>query len=291
MALQHRFVKMCVQEALLSHLSSHAVRIPEVWADALSPDQPTGFIGIFGALFPRGDLDDGDQRHQTRSSLPPDDLFQFPFPLGATWAFGGPHSWAGNDIPPFSSMDFFAGGATCQAPPNLYSVVSAGGTAIRPYGYECWLDVDHGGGWSTSYYHLQNSIDPQGSQLNQNSSLGTIACEICAGGWSTGPHVHWSLKYNGAYVSLEGVKASGWTIHVGPESYNTGSIERDGVSLDPWNWVVNDYDTLLWMARYIAPFLRQWDSTDIDQSENTSRCTCTTRRCRLERWISRSSSG
>ncbi|GAG14877.1 unnamed protein product, partial [marine sediment metagenome] len=95
--------------------------------------------------------------------------------------------------------------------------------------------------WTTSYYHMLNMIDPQGSTIYQNASIGTIACEICAGGWASGPHVHWTLKYNGAFVSLEGVKASGWTIHVGEEAYYSGYLERDGVILDPWSSVVNDY--------------------------------------------------
>jgi hypothetical protein len=84
-------------------------------------------------------------------------------------------------------------------------------------------------------------IDPGGTYLSQNGSIGTIACETCAGGWASGPHVHWTLKYNGAYVSIEGTKVSGWTIHVGPEAYYTGYIERDGVVLEPWHAVVNDY--------------------------------------------------
>jgi hypothetical protein len=84
-------------------------------------------------------------------------------------------------------------------------------------------------------------IDPQGPTVNQNASLGTIACEVCAGGWATGPHVHWTLKYGGAYVSLEGVRISGWTIHVGPEPYDTGYIEREGQMLDPFSAVLNDY--------------------------------------------------
>jgi hypothetical protein len=138
-------------------------------------------------------------------------------------------------------MDFFTGGATCAAPPYLYAVSAAAGTTERQGSYSCWLEIGHGGGWETSYYHLQNLAPP--ASVERNAPLGTIACEICAGGFATGPHVHFSLKYNGAYTSLEGVELTGWTIHVGPEAYNTGSIERDGVSLNPWSSVRNDYHT------------------------------------------------
>jgi hypothetical protein len=210
------------------------------WLKQVSPQDEGGFTSVFGSLFPETDpLDNSNNINPP--SLPAADFFQFPFPLGAIWYFGGPHSWAGDDTRPFSSMDFYAGGATCDAPPNLYTVAAQSGTAIRPYGYDCWLEIDHGGGWTTSYYHLQNMIDPQGATVNQNASLGTIACEICAGGWASGPHVHWTLKFGGAFVSLEGVRVSGWTIHVGPEPYDTGSIEREGQILDPFSAVLNDY--------------------------------------------------
>ncbi len=212
----------------------------DTWLEKLFDPHSQGFHGVFGAMFPESDPLDASN-DITPSSPPPDDLFQFPFPLGAMWYFNGPHSWSGSNTPPFSSMDFYAGGATCGSPPNLYTVAAAGGIAYRPWGYDCWLEIQHTEEWTTSYYHMQNMIDPGGTYLSQNGSIGTIACETCAGGWASGPHVHWTLKYNGAYVSLEGTKVSGWTIHVGPEAYYTGYIERDGVVLEPWHAVVNDY--------------------------------------------------
>ena len=179
-----------------------------------SPTSTDGFTAIFGSLFTGSDPL-ATNNPINPAALPPDSLFQFPFPLGATWYFSGPHSWnGGSSPPPFSSIDFYQGGATCAAPPSLYAVAAAGGSAYHPYGYTCWLEIDHGGGWTSSYYHLLNLTS--GGAMSRNARLGSIACETCAGGFATGPHVHWSLKYNGAYVSLEGVKLSGWTIHVGP---------------------------------------------------------------------------
>jgi murein DD-endopeptidase MepM/ murein hydrolase activator NlpD len=198
-----------------------------------------GFSATFASLFPGVDPLAEDNPINP-ADLPPDSLFQFPFPLGDTWGFWGPHSWNGGTAPPpYSSMDFYDGGGTCAAPPGLYAVATAAGSGVRRY--SCWMEIDHGSGWTTSYYHLQNLVG-SGSQI-RNGRLGSIACEVCAGGYATGPHVHWSLKYNGAYVSLEGVKISGWTIHVGPEPYDTGSLQRDGVFLYPPTTVLNDYHT------------------------------------------------
>ena len=211
------------------------------WQAQVAPDSPVGFGQTFEALFP--DYDPLDTSNDIDPpSAPPGDLFQFPFPLGATWTFSGPHNWNGGSAPPpYSSMDFFTGGASCSVLPNppQFSVSTAGGTSYRPSNYSCWLEINHGGGWITSYYHLQNIY--KGSSAGRNAGTGSIACEVCAGGFATGPHVHWSLKYNGAYTSLEGTKLSGWTIHVGSTAYTSGSLTRDGVTLLPYRTVNNDY--------------------------------------------------
>ncbi len=199
------------------------------------------FGSIFGEMFPESDpLDNSNEIVPLNS--PPEGLFQLPFPLGAEWVASGPHSWNGGSWPPpFSSIDFFTGGGSCAAPPNQYAVAAAYGTVNRPYGYSCWLEIDHGNGWTTSYYHLSNLYS--GAPIGRSGKVGTIDCETCAGGFSTGPHVHFSLKYNGAYVSLEGVNFSGWTVHTGSVPYNSGSFERDGTVLPAYSRLVNDYQT------------------------------------------------
>jgi len=203
--------------------------------------EPAAFPVVFGALFPGTDLL-SETNQINPLTVPPASLLQMPFPLGATWTASGPHSWnGGNYPPPFSSLDFFTGGGTCGAPPNLYVVAAAAGSVYRPFGYSCWLEIDHGGGWVTSYYHLRNLYS--GAPLGRAAKVGTIACELCAGGFSTGPHVHFSLKYNGAYVSLEGVKLSGWTVHAGSVPYTSGSYERDGSSLAAYSAINNDYQS------------------------------------------------
>jgi len=203
--------------------------------------EPADFPIVFGALFPGTDLlSEANQINPL--TVPPANLLQLPYPLGATWTASGPHSWnGGNYPPPFSSLDFFTGGGTCGAPPNLYAVAAASGSVYRPFGYSCWLEIDHGGGWVTSYYHLRNLYS--GAPLGRAAKVGTIACELCAGGFSTGPHVHFSLKYNGAYASLEGVMLSGWTVHAGSVPYTSGSFERDGSSLAAYSAINNDYQS------------------------------------------------
>ena len=230
-------------------LSSGTVALVTAMAEEISPaGYESKFAGVtrdfstvFGAMFPESDPLD-TTKEIVPLNAPPEGLFQLPFPLGAEWVASGPHSWNGGSWPPpFSSIDFFTGGGSCAAPPNQYAVAAAYGTVNRPYGYSCWLEIDHGNGWTTSYYHLSSLYS--GAPIGRNGKVGTIACETCAGGFATGPHVHFSLKYNGAYVSLEGVDFSGWTVHAGSVPYNSGSFERDGTVLNAYTRLVNDYQT------------------------------------------------
>jgi hypothetical protein len=231
-------------------------------AQAVSSDGTEVFPQVFGSLFPGVDPLDSSNLI-TPQAAPPADLLQLPFPLGATWVASGAHSWNGGSYPPpYSSLDFFTGGATCSNPPNLFAVAAATGSATRPYGYDCWLELDHGGGWVTSYYHLQHLYS--GAPLTRNGKAGTIACEICAGGFATGPHVHFSLKFNGAYTSVEGIKLSGWTVHVGAVPYDGGSFTRGGVTLNPYSSITNDYQSYYSQGPRSLRFYGN-DTDDIDR--------------------------
>jgi murein DD-endopeptidase MepM/ murein hydrolase activator NlpD len=210
------------------------------WQAQLTPGSSGGFAQVYGAMFPGSDPT-STVNDINPPAAPPDSLLQFPFPQGAIWTYGGPHSWNGDSTPPFSSMDFFLRGGTCAAPPFYYAVSAAGGSAYHPSHYSCWIEIDHGAGWTTSYYHLLNTFSSGG--VTRNWTMGSIACQTCAGGYATGPHVHFSLKYNGSYISLQGVKLSGWTVHVGSVAYTSGYIERGGTTIDPYNDVLNDYPT------------------------------------------------
>jgi hypothetical protein len=102
------------------------------WQQQIAPQASIGFAATFGGLFPGVDpLDEANAIDPP--AAPPADLLQFPFPLGAVWYFGGPHSWNGDSTPPFSSMDFFAGGGTC-APGDL-------DPAKRPHGDDRLSDL------------------------------------------------------------------------------------------------------------------------------------------------------
>jgi hypothetical protein len=147
-------------------------------------------------------------------------------------------------------MDFSTDWPKSSPLPMDFTVASHEGSAYvrtpSKTSIPCWIEIHYeqapGEIWTTSYYHLLNLGNP-GSRgtVGRNQSLGTIGREVCNGGFASGAHVHFTLKYNGAYYDLDGVKLSGWTVHSGSDPYYTGYIERDDEILNPYAQLRNDY--------------------------------------------------
>ncbi|MES0344301.1 MAG: hypothetical protein ABUK16_09335, partial [Anaerolineales bacterium] len=125
--------------------------------------QAVGGIGdfetAFGYFFPETDPFDTTNNLEP-DSPPPDDYFQLPFPLGATWTFSGVHSWSGSAAyPDRSSLDFSTPWSNYPDSPYKNTVAAAPGNSLilepNPAitDIPCWVEIDHGGGWSTHYYH------------------------------------------------------------------------------------------------------------------------------------------
>ena len=155
--------------------------------------------------------------------IPPDNLLQLPYPEGEAWYFGGSHTSTGLNSYPQSSLDFNNGGSWNSDTSNKWIVASNSGTVIKHS--SCLLEVIGKSGWSTTYYHLDNIIVSQNQEVSKNSKLanyaGTKSKALCDGGYSSAPHVHFSLKYNGSYQHLNKVKLSGYEVHTGRDSYDT----------------------------------------------------------------------
>lgn len=225
---------------------------PLTWQSMVTGTWGSGFAAVFAELFPEIDpLDSSNNINPL--SLPAPDLFQFPFPLGAAWKFSGVHSWfGGGGYPDRSSMDFLVAWPEYPDDPYRNAAAAAGGTGLIRTPYQgrppCWVEVNHGGGWKTSYYHLGNLAAPGPlGTVGRNDPVGAIGEGTCNGGSATGPHVHLTLWYNGALYDLEGLQLSGWTIHAGASGsnpYTSGYIERGGTSLNPYSEVTNDYHIL-----------------------------------------------
>jgi murein DD-endopeptidase MepM/ murein hydrolase activator NlpD len=64
-------------------------------------------------------------------------------------------------------------------------------------GYGNRVDIEHPGGWWSRYAHLQYIYVNVGQQVGQGQTIATADNT----GNSTGPHLHFELKLNGAYVN------------------------------------------------------------------------------------------
>ncbi|MDE0215121.1 MAG: M23 family metallopeptidase, partial [bacterium] len=74
---------------------------------------------------------------------------------------------------------------------------AASGTVIQVQsrgGYGNTIVIDHGGGWTTLYAHLSRYDVSVGDQV----AIGEVIGGIGSTGWSTGPHLHFEIRYKGS---------------------------------------------------------------------------------------------
>ena len=68
------------------------------------------------------------------------------------------------------------------------------------YGYGNMVVIDHGNGWQTAYAHMLYTSVSCGASVYQGTTIGALGTT----GNSTGPHLHFEMKYNGTnYNPLE----------------------------------------------------------------------------------------
>jgi len=170
-----------------------------------------------------------EERETVAASTYPDEVSAsaytgvgLPFAIGTSMTMtGGPHGWGAGH--PFSSVDFAGGNGQARAARGGYAYSLCTG----------WTRVIHDNGYSTDYYHLEDYQWLPGNDVGTGHYLGTQGNSLCAGGSTTGAHIHFGLRaYTdpnaaGWYVALHGRTLGGWTFAEGA-SYG-GYVYRDGV--------------------------------------------------------------
>lgn len=153
-----------------------------------------------------------------------------PWRQGESWRLrGGPHGWAGC-LPsgvcprPWSSLDL-------NGRENIpYEIKSAGnGLAYRPC-VNGYIVIKHGNGLESRYYHVDRipafiPFSEPGVQVWRTTMLGWTGTRTDCGGSASGPHLHFAIMKNGAYVEWNGQTIGGWTIREGATGYE-GVAER-----------------------------------------------------------------
>jgi murein DD-endopeptidase MepM/ murein hydrolase activator NlpD len=148
----------------------------------------------------------------------------FPFPVGETWGFQGPHANGGEAV--LSSLDFYRLDVAVGAP----VVAMAGGVVTVPANCPNMVIVDHGGGWTSNYYHVTGISVSTGQTINRGQQLGGTSAETGCGGFASGPHVHVWLKFQNSSVAIAGKDIGGWTVQAGAQPYD-GCLVRGAMSL------------------------------------------------------------
>lgn len=114
------------------------------------------------------------------------------------WPAAGPLlSGFGNRIHPILGSNRFHYGIDIGAPYGAQVVAAAGGEVIQAgyfggYGYT--VMIYHGGGYATWYAHLSSISVAVGQKIERGKVLGLVGST----GWSTGPHLHFEIRINGA---------------------------------------------------------------------------------------------
>lgn len=141
--------------------------------------------------------------------------FKAPFPCGQRWTYS--HHSAEVRL----ALDFVRndGGATSGTP----VLASASGTATRhsqPSGAGNYIVINHGGGWTTYYFHLAAFSVANGAHVNQGQQIGVTGST----GNSSGAHIHYEQLFNGVGQIIH---INGGSLAPYPGSYGSKAITSD----------------------------------------------------------------
>jgi len=147
--------------------------------------------------------------------------FQMPFPCGQVWS-----GQTRTNHNPQLSIDFNR--TNDDGDPV---VASAAGTVTRvanegSVSYGRWIEIDHGGGWTTRYAHLSSQKVSVGQKVSMGQQIGNVGST----GNSSGPHLHYEQRYNGSAVQI---KFNGSTVlYYGTRNYTSQNC--GGSSSNPY---------------------------------------------------------
>lgn len=146
--------------------------------------------------------------------------FQLPFPCGEKW-----QGQTRSNHSPAEAIDFNA--ENDRGRPVL---ASAAGTVSRvadegATSYGKWVEVDHGGGWTTRYAHLDSQSVNQGQSVAAGAEIGKLGNT----GGSTGPHLHYEQRQNGSPVRItfNGQQAHYWGTRTYTSNNSCGGGQPD----------------------------------------------------------------
>jgi len=108
-----------------------------------------------------------------------------------------------------NGIDYVAQGSRSIMAPASGKVKATGN--MGRYGYGKWVAIDHGNGLVTLYGHLSSVNVSRGEKVKQGETLGKMGNT----GFSTGPHLHFSVFAKTTFAVVESSRVSGVYIPTG----------------------------------------------------------------------------
>lgn len=121
---------------------------------------------------------------------------KFIIPIQAKFRWTSPY---GKRIDPIANVASFHTGTDMACPTGTPIVAAMSGTVkstgvSRVYGN--YVIIDHGNGYQTLYAHMSKIIASKGQWVSQGTRIGLVGST----GYSTGPHLHFTVYKNGKMV-------------------------------------------------------------------------------------------
>ncbi len=117
-------------------------------------------------------------------------------PVSGGW-ISSPYGWR---MHPVYQEERFHSGVDIAVNQGTPIYASASGyVSLAAYDSSCgnWVMISHANGFATAYMHMTEYVVSSGQYVAQGQLIGYVGSTGC----STGPHLHFSMYYNGSYVN------------------------------------------------------------------------------------------
>lgn len=178
-----------------------------------------GVVGGAGVWAGAANADTNDGPDPTAAAFP---TFGLPFARGQSTGSAGIHSDNGQSGVK-NAIDF-------NPDSGIIRAARKGTVDIQHCDGGDWVTIDHGGGWRTGYYHLENIKVREGQQVDRGAELGDDGTALPCGGSASGDHVHFTL-WRLQNESTNRLAAGNWD-GVSYEQLETDVAVSSGVSVD-----------------------------------------------------------
>ncbi|MFG3418660.1 peptidoglycan DD-metalloendopeptidase family protein [Micromonospora sp. NPDC047620] len=147
--------------------------------------------------------------------------FKVPFPCGQSWSGQTRTGHSPAYAIDFNRTDDLGDPVVASAPGTVDRVTDLGGTSYGKY-----VRIDHGGGYSTYYAHLNGFNVSVGQTVGYGKVIGWVGST----GGSTGPHLHYEQRLNGndIQVRFNGALALYWGTKTYTSDNGCGSTTGSG---------------------------------------------------------------